>query len=418
MIDDPRQFLADLFHAGVAAASPGRCLPARLPAPPPGRVGVIACGKAALPMARLAAVHYGENAQGLVVHPGAPGAETAVPPGWTGIAASHPVPDEASLKAAEAALTLAADLGGEDRLLVLLSGGGSALMALPVAGVGLSEKQELTRRLLASGAAIDEINCVRKHLSRIKGGRLAAASRAALVTLAISDVPGDDPAVIASAPTVQDPTTLQQARAVLAHYGIAASQNIRDALRDPANETPDLGGRPASRYEVIASGMTALEAAAALCRDRGIEPIVLGDRLQGDAAELGMVHARRARRLAAAGRSCCLLSGGETTVRIGARHGRGGRNTAYALALAMGLDGDPRVWGLAADTDGIDGHGGHAGAVVSPETTARARSLGMEPAAFLLGHDSATLFEAIGELLTVGPTATNVNDFRAILVLA
>ena len=369
-------------------------------------------------MAGVAAAHYGEVGNGLVVYPGAPRPAAAIPTGWTACPATHPIPGEGSVIAARAALALAGDLGRDDLLLVLLSGGGSALMALPVAGVGLAEKQELTRRLLASGATIGEINCVRKHLSRIKGGRLTAATRADVHTLAISDVPGNDPAVIASGPTVHDPSTQDEARGILARHRIAASQGVRSALRDPLNETPDLSERPAKRFEIIASGMTALDAAATRCRERGIEPIVLGDRLQGDAAELGTAHARHARQLAAAGRSCCLLSGGETTVRIGPRHGRGERNTVYALALAMGLDGDPHVWALAADTDGIDGQGGHAGAIVSPDTIARARALGMDAATFLLRHDSATFFERAGALLTVGPTGTNVNDFRAVLIQA
>jgi hydroxypyruvate reductase len=416
VIEDPRQFLLDLFRTGVAAASPERCLPARLPEPAPGRIGIIACGKAALPMAALASRHFGERTNGLVIYPRPPGVRPNMPPGFTGRAATHPLPGDGSVEAARAALAFAASLGPRDMLLVLLSGGGSALMALPAAGVSLADKQALTRRLLACGAAIEEINCVRRHLSRVKGGRLAAATRAHLLTLAISDVPGGDPATIASGPTVGDLTTLADARAILAHCAIDAPGSIRDALRDPSNETLRPGDLPPNRYEIVASGMTALNAAAARCRELGVEPLVLGDRLQGDAIELAAVHARQALTLAARGRRCCLLSGGETSVRLVPKPGRGGRNTTYALALAVALSEHPRIWALAADTDGVDGSGGHSGAVLTTETMPRARGHGLEAEEFLRKNDSATLFDRVGDLLTVGPTATNVNDFRAILV--
>lgn len=406
-----------MWRAAVAAALPSACLPGNWPAAPHGRLAVIACGKAAAGMAAAAVRHYGDRCEGIVIFPDGPDAARSVPPGLRPLPASHPYPDAGSLAAARAALELAAGLGRRDLLLVLLSGGGSSLMCLPTAGVALSDKQSLTRQLLASGAAIEEINCVRKHLSGIKGGRLALASGAAVVTLAISDVPGDDPGTIASGPTVADRSTLADARGVLHRYGIEPAPAIRRALAAPANETPRPGELDdGSRFQVVASGMTALQAAATWCRGRGIETLLLGDQLQGEAQTLAREHARQAAGLAAAGRSLCLLSGGETTVKVRPQPGRGGRNTEYALALALTLDRQPGVWALAADTDGIDGVGGHAGAVVGPHTLDRAAGAGLDAEDCLRRNDSAGFFERAGGLLTEGPTGTNVNDFRAILV--
>jgi hydroxypyruvate reductase len=271
--------------------------------------------------------------------------------------------------------------------------------------------------LLNRGAPIGEINCVRKHLSAIKGGRLARASAAPVVTLAISDVPGDDPAVIASGPTVPDPSTLADACAVLRRHGIEPSPAVQGALADPQNETPKPGrGAAASAFRIVANGMTALGSAERYCRQRAIEPLVLGDRLEEDARQLAAEHASRARELAQSGRPGCILSGGETQVQLGANPGSGGRNTEYALALALALEGHPGIWALAADTDGIDGHGGHAGALVTPDTLDRARAEGLEARDHLERNDSAAYFERIGDLLVEGPTGTNVNDFRAVLV--
>jgi hydroxypyruvate reductase len=271
--------------------------------------------------------------------------------------------------------------------------------------------------LLASGAPIREINCVRKHLSAIKGGRLAQACAAPVVTLAISDVPGDDPGAIASGPTVPDGSTLAEARDVLHRYRIVPPAAIQAALADPASETPRLeGGADRWRFRVVASGMTALRAAAEWCREHGMEPQVLGDRLEGEASVLARSHAEQALRLAKSGRPACLLSGGETSVALGHEYGKGGRNSEYALALAIALDGHPGVWALAADTDGIDGCGGHSGALVDPHTLARARQAGLNAGDFLRRHDSAGYFERVGGLLVEGATGTNVNDFRAILV--
>jgi len=410
----PRELLLAMWRAGVAAALPANCLLGQWPETPRGRLAVIACGKAACGMAAEAAAHFGSRCTGIVIFP-----ESAADPCLAGLRsfpASHPVPGAGSVAAAEAALELARDLAPDDLLMVLLSGGGSALMCLPAPGLALAEKQALSRQLLGRGATIGEINCVRKHLSAIKGGRLAAASAAPVVTLAISDVPGDDPSVIASGPTVPDPSSMADTREVLRRHGIDPAPAIRRALADPANETPKAGGGAAGEFRIVANGMTALRAAAEFCRAQGIEPVVLGDRLQEDARRLAAAHAARALELARNGRPLCLLSGGETHLELGPTPGRGGRNTEYALAMALALDGHPGIWALAADTDGIDGHGGHAGALVTPATLGCARRLGLDAREFLERNDSAAFFEPVGGLLAGGPTGTNVNDFRAILV--
>lgn len=381
-------------------------------------MALLAIGKAALPMAAEAVRRYGEGPTGIVIYPGdgQPAARTPSP-GLRLCPASHPVPDDRSERAGRAALQLASGLGDEDLLLVLLSGGGSSLMCLPAAGVSLREKQALTRDLLACGASISEINCVRKHLSRVKGGRLAQACAAPIVTLAISDVPGDDPATIASGPTVPDFSTRADARAVLERHGIAASAAVRRVLEEPATQEP-CAVRPGGpdRFQVVASGMTALAAAECWCREHGIQPLVLGDRVEDDSGALARDHARQALARADSGRACCLLSGGETTVKLGPDPGTGGRNSEYALALALALNGHGSIWALAADTDGIDGCGGHSGALIEPTTLRRARERGLDAGDFLRRHDSASLFARVGGLVTEGPTGTNVNDFRAILI--
>lgn len=406
-----------MWRAAVAAALPAACLPGHWPAAPAGRLAVIACGKAAVPMAMEAVRHYREACEGIVIFPADPAASPPDIPRFRLYAASHPVPDRRSVAAASAALELARGLAAEDLLLVLLSGGGSSLMCLPAEGVSLQEKQALSRHLLSCGATIGEINCVRKHLSRVKGGRLARASAAPVCTLAISDIPGNEANLIASGPTAQDATTLDDARAVLARYAIAPTAGVERALRDPANETPRLVSAAGQHaLKVVASGMTALEAAARWCRQNGIEPVVLGDAVEGEASVVAEEHARLAARLATAGRASCLLSGGETTVSLGTNPGSGGRNTEYALALALAFAGQEGLWGLAADTDGIDGSGGHCGAMVDPSLPGRARAAGLDAADYLRRHDSATFFSLAGGLMTAGPTGTNVNDFRAILV--
>jgi len=370
-------------------------------------------------MAAAAAGHYGAAVTGLVIEPAECHAVKPSVPGFRHLQASHPVPDERSVSAALAALQLVAGLGPDDLLLVLLSGGGSSLMSLPAAGLTLEEKQSLTRQLLSCGATIHEINCVRKQLSRVKGGRLTQACRAPVVTLAISDVPGDDPGLIASGPTVAEGTAPAEARAVLSRYGIRLTSAVEQALLGATAEPPGSKDRAKRHaYHIVASGMTALQSAAVYCRDIGIEPIILGDDLQGEARVLGRQHAHMASGLERSDKRCCLLSGGETTVRLSGDPGRGGRNTEYALALALALRGRLGVWALAADTDGVDGSGGHSGAIIDPLTLQRARQAGLDGGDFLARHDSASFFEAVGGLLIEGPTGTNVNDFRAILVNA
>ena len=338
------------------------------------------------------------------------------------IEAGHPVPDKAGISATRRVLKLADALDADDLVLVLLSGGASANWIAPAPGLKLEEKQETTRALLRSGAAIDEMNAVRKHLSRIKGGRLAQrAHPARRVTLAISDVPGDDPAVIGSGPTVPDPTTLADAREIVRRHGLALPVSVTRALADPANETPKPGDEAfaASEYRIVARPADALAAAAERAKAAGYECVALGGRLQGEARDVAAEHARLARSLAAAGRRAVVLSGGELTVTLRG-HGQGGPNQEYALSLAIHLEGAPGIAALAADTDGTDGGGGRpddpAGAFVDPTTLARAHAAGLDPAAFLADNNSTGFFNGIGDLFRPGPTYTNVTDFRAIVV--
>ena len=402
-----------LFDAALAAAAPGACVPPHLPAPPNGRTVVVGAGKAAAAMAAAVEAHWRGPLSGLVVtrygH-GVPCRSIAV------IEAGHPLPDAAGRDAAQRVLQAVSGLTAEDLVLCLISGGGSALLVAPAPGVTLADKQATTRALLLCGATIAEINCVRKHLSAIKGGRLALAARPARVlSLAISDVPGDDPATIASGPTVADATTYADARAVLAKYRIIAPPTVAQHLAAASDETPKPGDLRLAHagMRIIARPADMLAAAVRAAEKIRLRAVVLGDALQGEARELGRAHAAIARRESG---PVVILSGGETTVTVGADHGEGGRNGEYALALALALDGDPRVHAMAGDTDGIDGTGPAAGAIVTPDTLARARTAGIDPAAALARHDSHGLFGAIGDLVTTGPTLTNVNDFRAILV--
>lgn len=336
--------------------------------------------------------------------------------------AAHPVPDATSAAAADRALALAAEAREGDLVLTLISGGASALWAAPLPGISLAEKQELTRGLLRGGAPIGDINCVRKHLSRIKGGRLArAASPATFVTLAISDVPGDAPDTIGSGPTVPDRTTLAEARAVLARYGVAAAPAIIAALADPANETPKPGD-PAfahARFALAATPADALRAAAGKAAAMGYEPIMLGDALEGEARDVAAQHAQLALEARRHGKRVAILSGGELTVTI-TGDGRGGPNQEYALALALALGGGPGIFALAADTDGSDGGSGHAndpaGAMIAPDTLARAAAAKLDPGLSLAKNDSTGFFEVLDDLILSGPTFTNVNDLRVILV--
>jgi glycerate 2-kinase len=421
---DPGEFLSALFAAALAAADPDRAIADRLPAPVRGRTVVVGAGKAAAAMARAIETRWPGPIEGLVItrygH-GVPCERIEV------VEASHPVPDLAGLRAAERILALTRTLGPDDQLIFLASGGGSALLTLPAAGLTLADKQIVTRALLRSGATIAEINAVRKHLSAIKGGQLAAAAAPARIfTLAISDVPGDDPAVIASGPTVPDPSTFADACAVLAKYRIEAPAPIASHLTYAAVETPK-PGEPVfetARFELVASPQQSLEAAAALALRRKIAPIVLSDRIEGEAREVASVHAAIALQLRA-GRlqvgaqmlrpPAVLLSGGETTVTVGGI-GRGGRNAEFLLALAVALDGAPGVFALACDTDGVDGTEDNAGAILYPDSIARAAARGIAARTALANNDGYSFFAALGDLVSTGPTRTNVNDFRAILV--
>ncbi len=420
-----RAFLAELYGIAVAAAHPASCLVPHLPdAPPSGRLIILAAGKAAGAMAEVAEAYYLERV------PAARIAGVAVtrrgygrPAGIVEVMeAGHPVPDAASLAGAERALALAAGASADDLVLVLMSGGASANWIAPAAGLTLAEKQAVNRALLKSGARIGDINTVRKHLSRIKGGRLArCAYPAPVVTLGISDVPGDDPAVIGSGPTVPDPTTLADARAVAARFRLALAEPVTRALSDPMNELPKPGDPVFARasFGLIARPADAFRAAEAAVRAAGYDCVFLGDLVEGEAREVAAAHGKLARSLQAQGRRAVVLSGGELTVTI-AGAGRGGPNQEYALALALALEGAPGIAAVAGDTDGTDGGGGSpddpAGAFIDETTLGRARKLGLDPAAFLADNDSTGFFERLGDLLEPGPTYTNVNDFRAILV--
>jgi hydroxypyruvate reductase len=423
---DRRPLLRAIFDAAVAAAHPDVVLAAHLRPLPKGRVICLAAGKAAAAMAAAAERHY---LDGLGLDPsrlsgvattrhghGVPTRRIKV------IEAGHPVPDEAGLKGAEESLQLAAGAGADDLLLVLLSGGGSANWIAPVAGVSFAQKQQVTRALLRSGAPIGEVNTVRKHLSRIKGGRLArAGQRAEIVTLAISDVPHDDASAIASGPTVPDPTTLSDARALVAKYGLQVDDAVRRALDDPANESckPGDGAFARAQFELIARPKASLEAAIRLAEDAGYEILDLGADLEGEARSVAADHARLALEARARGKRIAILSGGELTVTVRG-NGRGGPNQEYALALAGLLRDTAGISALAADTDGADGGAGSAddpaGAMIDESTFAKMKSLGLDPKAYLDDNDATAFFAATGDLLLTGPTLTNVNDVRVILV--
>ncbi len=417
---EARALLRRLFDAAVAAADPMRCVPPHLPPPPKGRTLVVGAGKASAAMARAVEEHWSGALSGLIVTrygAGVPCRHIEI------VEAAHPVPDAKGRAAAKRILDLAASARPDDLVLALISGGGSALLALPADGVTLEDKQAVNRALLSSGATIAEMNCVRKHLSAIKGGRLAAAAAPArVVALLISDVPGDDPATIASGPTVPDPTTFADARAVLAKYGIEAPASVRRRFAAGRDETPKPGDPRLANTEtrIVARPIESLEAAARVARHAGIEPVILGDAIEGEAREVATVMAgtalalRRHGRLARA--PAVLLSGGETTVTVRGR-GRGGRNAEFLLALAVALRGEDGIYAIAGDTDGIDGSEDNAGALVEPGTLARAAGKNIDALARLADNDTYTVFAALGDLVVTGPTLTNVNDFRAILVL-
>ena len=415
-----REALRAAFDAAVAAADPRRVLPGHLPERPRGRCVVVGAGKSAALMAAVLELAWPDvPLTGVVVtrygH--------AVPTRSIEVLESaHPVPDAAGEAAARRILAAVQNLTADDLVLALISGGASALMPLPAPGITLADKQAINRALLASGATIGEMNCVRKHLSAIKGGRLAAAAAPARVlTLAISDVPGDDPAVIGSGPTVPDPTTFADARDILARCGIAPPMHVAAHLAAGRDETPKPGSLPNAEYRLIAAPMLALRAAAEAARGRGLAPLILSDALEGESREVGTVMAGIARAIRGHGTPVAppalLLSGGETTVTIGSGPaGRGGRNSEFLLGLALALKGAPGIWAAAGDTDGIDGSEDAAGALIAPDTLARARARRLDPAALLAGHDSYTLFASLDDLIVTGPTLTNVNDFRAVLV--
>jgi len=416
---DPCVLLRRMFDAAIEAAQPSHNVPPHLPAPPKGRLIVIGAGKASAAMARAVEDHWPGELSGLVV----------TRYGYAVscrrieiVEAAHPVPDAAGMAAARRMLEFVHGLTADDLVLCLISGGGSALLPLPLDGLTLEHKQSLNRALLKSGASINEMNCVRRHLSAIKGGRLAAACHPApVLTLAISDVPGDDPINIASGPTVPDPTTCADALAIVRRYGIDLPSPVREALSSGRGESVKPGDPRLARAEIhlIATPQMALEAAAGVARQAGYTPLLLGDAIEGEAREVGKAMAGIARSVAQHGHPtaapCVLLSGGETTVTVRGR-GRGGRNVEFLLSLAVALDGLPNVWAIAGDTDGVDGAEEVAGGIVTPDTLSRAWSKGIRAVDRLADNDGHGFFEALGEQVITGPTLTNVNDFRAVLV--
>ena len=431
--EQPSEFLEQLFRVAVRRALPLHNTAAFLPTPPKGRTLVIGAGKAAGAMAQAVEAHWPADAalSGLVVT-----RYEHIPPRPAGLVqrievvqAAHPVPDAAGVAAAQRMMDLTRGLTENDLVLCLISGGGSALLSLPAEGLTLQDKQRINKELLHSGATIAEMNCVRKRLSAVKGGRLAlACAPARVVTLAISDVPGDDSSVIASGPTVPDASSCADALAILQRFGIVLPASVSAALASGLLETPKPGDPAFDRTEVhlIATPAQSLQAAAQAARQAGLSAYVLSDEMEGESREVGKVHAALARFVANQGepfqKPCVILSGGETTVTVraqpaGAAPGRGGRAGEFCLGLAQALQGQPRVWALAADTDGIDGMEGNAGARVGPATLSRALAAGMKIENYLERNDAYGYFRALDDLVTTGPTFTNVNDFRALLVL-
>jgi hydroxypyruvate reductase len=416
---DARALLRAMFDAAVSAAQPAVCLPGYLPAAPKGRTIVIGAGKAAATMARALETNWQGPLEGLVITRYG----YAVPCERIEIVeAAHPVPDAAGAAAAQRILQLVSGLSQDDLVICLISGGGSSLLTLPPTGVSLEDKQALNKALLASGASISEMNCIRRHASAIKGGRLAAACHPARVhTLLISDVPGDDPMDIASGPTVPDPTTCDDALAIATRYGVALPASIEQLLRSGGSESVKPGDPRLARAEthMIAAPRMALEAAAKVAGEQGWQVHILGDAIEGEARDVGKVMAGMARYAAQHGQPfatpCILLSGGETTVTVRGQ-GRGGRNVEFLLSLAIALDGLPNIHAIACDTDGVDGQEEIAGAFIGPDTLQRAWSTGLRPRDSLADNDAHGFFERLGDSVITGPTLTNVNDFRAILV--
>jgi len=414
----PVEFLKAMFKAGVDAALPSLCVPPHLPPKPKGRTVIIGAGKASGAMAKALEDAWDGPLEGLVVTRygyRVPTDRLEV------VEAAHPVPDAAGQDAARRIHRLVQGLTKDDLVLCLISGGGSALLALPAEGVTLEDKQAVNKALLKSGATITEMNTVRKHLSAIKGGRLAAAaSPAKVVALMISDVPGDDPSIIASGPTVPDPSTNKDALGIIAKYAIDVPATVRRCL-ETVEETPKPGDPRLANVEniMVATPQASLEAAAEVARKAGVTPVILGDSIEGESRDVALVHAGIARQCALRGQPaeppCVLISGGETTITLKGS-GKGGRNSEFLLALAIALQGIPGIYALAGDTDGIDGSEDNAGAILTPDTLARAQKAGLNAKAMLANNDPYSFFKGIGDLLETGPTLTNVNDLRAILI--
>ncbi|MDQ8021327.1 MAG: glycerate kinase [Moraxellaceae bacterium] len=419
MTPDPATLLRQMADAAIAAVAPARCLPPHLPRPPKGRTVVIGAGKAAAAMAQAVEAHWDGPLSGLVVTRYGHGADCRH---IEVVEAAHPVPDEAGRAAAGRILEMVQGLTADDLVLCLISGGGSALLALPPEGIALADKQAINRALLRSGASIGEMNCVRKHLSAIKGGRLGAAcAPARVVTLLISDVPGDDPAVIASGPTLPDATTCADALDILHRHGIAVPANVHAHLASGRGETPKPGDPRFEGHElkVLATAQHALEAAADVARAAGIAPVILGNALEGESRDVARVHAAIAHQIRQHGQPvaapCVLVSGGETTVTVRGK-GRGGRNAEFLLALADALNGAAGIHALALDTDGIDGSEDNAGCILAPDSLARAGAKGLSAKRMLADNDGYGFFAALDQLIVTGPTRTNVNDLRLIFI--
>jgi len=416
---NPRTLLEQLFAAAIEAAQPAHCIPPHLPQVPRGRLIVIGAGKASAAMARVVEEHWPGPLSGLVVTRygyAVPCARIEI------VEAAHPVPDEAGLAAARRIRDQVTGLSADDTVLCLISGGGSALLALPLPGITLEDKQSVNRELLKSGASISEMNCVRRHLSAIKGGRLAAMCHPAkVVTLLISDVPGDNPCDIASGPTVGDPTTCEDALGIVRRYGIALPDNVRDVLESGRGESikPDNARLKGIETRMIATPQMALEAAAQVARNAGFVAHILGDSIEGEARDVGKVMAGIVRQVALRSQPfaapCVLLSGGETTVTMRG-NGRGGRNVEFLLSLGVALDGLAGIHAIAGDTDGVDGQEEIAGAYLAPDSLQRAWAMGIRPKDSLADNDGHGFFGALGDSVVTGPTLTNVNDFRAILI--
>ncbi|MFH1803952.1 MAG: glycerate kinase [Pseudomonadota bacterium] len=415
-----RTFLLQLMQAALVAADPAVQIPRNLPEKPKGRTIVVGAGKASANMAQAFEKCWNAPVEGLVVtryDHATPCENIEI------VEAAHPVPDAAGQKAATRILEIVQNAGPDDLVVCMISGGGSALLALPAPGISLEDKQTINKALLRSGATIAEMNCVRKHLSSIKGGRLAAAcAPAKMITYLVSDVPGDAPTIIASGPTVGDPTSQAQARAILARYKIPCSEAVNNILNDRAHETvkPDNACFDGHQVVMLARPQDSLEAAAKIARDHGITPVILGDAIEGESRDVAIMHAGIARQVARHGqpatKPCVLLSGGETTVTVTGKGGRGGRNSEFLLSLMIQLRDDPGFAALAIDTDGIDGSEDNAGAIIDPGSWRRSIKTDLDPHDFLTRHDSYSLFEKTGDLVVTGPTLTNVNDFRAILI--